>query len=129
MGNNTITVTTKKLGSVQLHTSSATSVEHVVAGSTTDIAAGRRVLIPSLGEVIVLPAGSSIGRLVSSTGKGSFSLAEANGKGAVKVTTSKVKVETVSLAKLSDVKTGAAVIALVRRERKGVFDAVEVILR
>ena len=125
----TMTVTTKRLGAVQLHLTSATTVERVLAGSAADVAVGRRVLIPSLGEVIVLPAGSSVGRLVASTAKGTFALAKAGRKGATKITDSKVKVETVSPAKVSDVKTGSQVIVLVRRVHKGLFDAVEVIMQ
>jgi hypothetical protein len=128
VGNGTITITTKKLGAVQLHTTNATTFERAVSGSASDIAAGRRVLIPNLGQIIVLPQGSTTGRVVASATNGSFSIAKVSGKGATKISSSKVKIETVSPAKLADIKTGAEVLALVRRVHKGVFDAVEVIL-
>jgi hypothetical protein len=128
VGTNTITVTTKRLGASQLHTTSATKIERAVAGGTADIVVGRRVLIPSIGEVIVLPQGATIGRLVAAASNGSFSIAKVTGKGVTKIASSKMKVETISSANLSDIKTGSEVLVLVRRVSKGVFDAVEVVL-
>jgi hypothetical protein len=128
VGTSTITVTTKRIGAWQLHTTSATSIERAVAGSTADIKAGHQVLIPSVGEVIVLPQSSTSGRLIVNVANGSFSITKVNGKGVTKIASSKVKVETASPAKLSDIKTGSEVLALVHRVSKGVFDAVEVIL-
>jgi hypothetical protein len=128
VGTNTITITTKRLGGLQLHVTSATSIERAVAGTVADIAAGRQVLIPNLGQVIVLPHGSTGGRLVATTTKGSFSITKLTGKGVTRIASSKVKVETVSPAKLSDIKTGSEVLALVHRVSKSVIDALEVIL-
>lgn len=129
IGNNTITVATKRLGALQLHTTSATKIERAVAGSTSDITVGHRVLVPSRGVVIVLPPDSTIGRLVTNRTSGSFSIAKATGKGVTKISFLKVKdAETVSVAQLSAIKTGSEVLAVVRRASKGVSDAIEVIL-
>jgi len=86
------------------------------------------VLIPSVGEVIVLPQNSTSGRLVASTANGSFSVTKVNGKGVTKVPSTKLKVETAAPAQLSDIKIGSEILALVHRVSKGTFDAVEIIL-
>ena len=55
---------TKKSGTQAVHTTTLTTVEKATKGTPADITVGRRVLLTLNGnDVIVLPAGSKLGRL------------------------------------------------------------------
>ena len=93
---------TKRQGSQELLTSATTQFEQTVKGTKTDIVVGRRVLVTVSGTaVIVLPAGSQLGRTVSSVGNDSFAIAKTNNAKAGTVPMGSVKeIDTVSTAAL-----------------------------
>jgi hypothetical protein len=127
----TVTVATKRQGSQDLLTTATTQIEKAAKGSTTDIVVGRRVLVTVAGaDVIVLPTTSQLGRVVSSVGSSSFTIAKTNNAKAGSVSMGSVKeVDTISTAALSDVKVGAEVLAGGRTaSAKNAFNAAEIIL-
>jgi hypothetical protein len=127
----TITVTTRRQGAQDLLTTATTQFEQTVKGTTADIVVGRRVLVTVSGTaVIVLPTTSQLGRTVSSVGSDSFAIAKTNNAKAGSVQMGTVKeVDTVSTAKLADVKVGSEVLSGGRTAAaKGAFNAAEVIL-
>ena len=126
----TLTVVTKKKGTQTVKTTTLTSVEQAAKGTPADITVGRRLLLTLNGnDVIVLPQASKLGRLVTSVTTNSFVVAKPNGSRGVNIKTANVKVvDTVSPAKLTDIKSGASVIAGGRASGKGAFNATEVIL-
>jgi Domain of unknown function (DUF5666) len=130
IGADTITVSTKRLGTLQLHTTSATKVERAMTGSKSAITVGRPVLITLSGrEVIVLPPASSLGRSVTKVAPDSFSVTKAIGHGTATVSFAKVtSIDSVSAATRSDLENGDAVIVAGHAEGKGNFVAVEVIV-
>ena len=130
IGADTITVATKRLGTLQVHTSSATKIEQAVKGTENDITAGRSVLITINGrEVIVLPSGTLLGRPVMKVAADSFSVAKAVGHGTAKVSLAKVtSVDSTSAAARSDLTDGSMVIIAGHAAGKGNFVAVEVVL-
>ena len=130
VGTGTLTVSTKRKGSQEFRTTAATQFEQAAKGKTTDIVVGRRVLVTINGrEVIVLPVGSKLGRLVTNVGSDSFSIAKPNGGPGAKLVLAKVlTVSTLSTAKFSDIKTGSEVLAGGHEAGKSTFNAVEVIL-
>ena len=130
LGTNSITVATKRQGTQTFHTSATTQFEQTVKGKTSDITAGRRVLVTISGrDVILLPVGSKLGRLVTTVGSESFSIAKVNGGPGAKLTLANVKsVDTLTPAKFSDITSGGTVLAGGRANGKDSFGAVEVIL-
>jgi hypothetical protein len=130
VGTDSITVDTKRKGSQKFQTTATTQFEKAVAGKTSDIVVGRRVLVTITGRaVIILPEGSRIGRLVTNVGSDSFSIAKPNGGPGAKLMLANVKsVDTLSPAKFSDIKTGSLVLAGGREASKDAFNAVELII-
>jgi hypothetical protein len=128
---NSISVQTPKQGVQEMRTSSATQVEKTAAAKTSDIAVGKRILVTISGtDVIILPTGSKLGRVVSIVSKGSFQIRTVRGKNSPKLALNNVKhVSTLTAAKLSDVKTGSGILAGGRStSNKKVFAASEIIL-
>jgi hypothetical protein len=130
IGADTITIATKRLGTLQLHTTSATKIERAVAATKSAITIGRPVLITlSGGDVIVLPPASSLGRPVTKVAPDTFSIAKANGHGTAKASFAKVtSIDSISAATRSELKNGDAVIVAGHAEGKGNFVALEVIV-
>ena len=126
----TLTLVTKKSGTQAIHTTTLTTVEKTAKGTPADITVGRRVLLTLNGnDVIVLPAGSKLGRLVSNVTTDSFSVAKPSGGRGAQIKTSNVKVvSTVAPGKLTDVKSGTLVLAGGRAPDKSSFNATEVIV-
>ena len=129
IGADTITLVTKRLGSLQLHTTSATKIERAVTGTKGAITIGRPVLITLTGrDVIVLPPASSLGRPITKVAPDSFSVAKANGHGTATVSFAKVtSIDSISAATRSELEKGDAVIVAGHAEGKGNFVALEVI--
>ena len=129
VGSDSLTVATKRKGTVEFKTTATTQFEQTAAGKTTDIAVGRRILVTITGrEVIVLDQGSKLGRLVTNVGSDSFSIAKPNGGAGAKLTLANVKsVSTLSSAKFADFKSGDEVLAGGRDAGKAAFSAVEII--
>ena len=126
----TLTVVTKKKGNQAVKTTTLTTVGQAGKGAPADITVGRRLLLTADGhDVIVLPQGSKLGRLVTSVTTSSFAVAKPDGSRGVSIKTANVKVvDTVTPAKLTDVKTGSEVIAGGRAAGGNAFNASEVIL-
>ena len=130
IGADTIAVATKRLGTLHLHTTSATKIEQAVTATKSAIAVGRPVLITLSGrDVIVLPPTSSLGRPVTTVAPDTFSVTKANGHGTTKVSLARVtSIDSISAATRSELKNGDAVIVAGHAEGKGNFAAVEVIV-
>jgi hypothetical protein len=129
VGAGTITVAVKRLGTLQLHTTTATKIERAGTGTAAAIAAGDRVLVVHGNDVIVLPHDSKIGRLVTHVSKRSFTIAKRKGKKAATISLAKAAViETTAPAAMSDLKTNSEVLVVVRGKGKGATDATEIIL-
>ena len=80
-------------------------------------------------DVIVLPPGSRLGRLVTHVSSKTFSIKRANGKGATTVPFSAVKaIDATFATQSSALKKGSTLLTSGRVASKGTFDAVEVIL-
>jgi len=126
----TLTVVTKKAGTQAVKTTTLTSVEQATKGTPADITVGRRVLLTLNGnDVIVLPAGSKLGRLVSNVTTDSFAVAKPSGARGAQIKTSNVKVVDITApAKLTDIKSGSLVLAGGRASGKSAFNAAEVIV-
>lgn len=126
----TITVSTNKQGSEQINTSSATSFENTAKGSASDITVGSHLLVALNGaDIIVLPKGSRLGRLVTNVGSTNFAIARPKGGRPLTIKLDKVKnVSTTTPAGMSDVKVDTEVVAGGRSAGKGTFGAVEVIV-
>jgi len=125
-----ISVATKRLGTLQIHTTSTTKIERAEPGTKTDVAVGRSVLITISGrDVIVLVSGSLLGRPVLKVARDSFSVTKAVGHGTAKVSLAKVtSVDTISAATRADLRNGTDVIVAGHAAGKGNFVAVEVIV-
>jgi hypothetical protein len=125
----TLTIETKSRGAQIVHTTSTTQFEQLTKGSNTDIAVGRRLLVTTSGEqVIVLSSSSKLGRVVTGIAGATVSLAKGNTAKAGTVLINKVRlVNTTSPAPQTDFKTGSEVLAGGRGSGKN-FSAVEVIL-
>jgi hypothetical protein len=129
VGAGTITIVVRRLGTLQLHTTSTTKFERAGAGSTTAVKVGDRVLVVQGHDVLVLPHGSAIGRLVGHVSKHTVAIAKGTGKRAATIALTKTTViETTSPAALSDVKADSQVLAVVRGKGKGATDTIEVIV-
>jgi hypothetical protein len=130
VGTDTLTVATKRKGAQTFKTTATTQFEQAVKGKASDIVVGRRILVTISGSyVIVLPQGSRLGRLVTTVGNDSFSIAKPNGSAGAKLTLAKVKsIDTLSPAKFSDIKKDSTVLAGGREAGKNAFNAVEVII-
>ncbi|MGO9875608.1 MAG: hypothetical protein ACLPVY_17630 [Acidimicrobiia bacterium] len=125
----TITLQTKRKGDQAVHTTSTTLFEQLTKGSNADIAVGDRILVTLSGtEVIVLPASSKLGRMVTAVTSTSIALAKGNSARAGSIPINKVRVvDTTTPAQLSDFKAGSEVLAGGRGTGQN-FSAVEVIL-
>jgi hypothetical protein len=125
-----ITVATRKVGSQEIKTTTATRIDKVVKGSIANIVAGRRVLVATGGrEIIVLSPQSKMGRVVSRVATDFFTIARANGSTAARLKMTDVKVvSTVKPATSADIKSGVEIVAGGREGTGKVFNAVEVVL-
>ncbi len=125
----TLTVVTKRQGTQSVHTTGTTRYEQLVKGSTANVVVGRRILVTVSGDaVVVLPAGSQLGRMVTNVSSDSITIAKAKNAKAGVIPISKVKVvDTTSAATAADFKTGTEVLAGGRGTGHD-FSAVEVIL-
>ena len=125
-----VTIDTKQQGKQEIKTTANTKIEKAVAAGNSDIVVGARVLLTLNGsDVIVLPKGSRLGRLVLAVSSNEFQIAKANGARGGKIPMKNVKhVSTTSTAALSDIKKDASVLAGGRATSKKAFAAVEVIL-
>ena len=129
VGADTIRVATKRLGVVQLHSTSATHFERASLGTKTDITIGRRALLTLSGDVLVLARGSLLGRPITKVASDSFSITKAVGIGTATISFAKVKViDTTSAVTRSDIKTGTVVLAGGHAAGQRLFDAAEVIV-
>jgi hypothetical protein len=126
-GADTITLATKRHGSVLVHVTGST-FEQAVKGSTADIIAGRRVFVAKgAHDVLVLTTGRRLGRRVTSVANGVASVTAT--RGIARLQLSKIQtVDTTSTATPSDIKIGSHVLTWVHPGAKGTFDAVEVIV-
>jgi hypothetical protein len=124
----TITLSTKRHGSVLLHLTASTHVDQAVNGAPRDIAVDRHVLVAKgAHDLIVLPTGSKVGRKVTKVANGVASVTKI--KGVAQLQLSKVQtVDTTSTATPSDIKTGSHVLAWYLPGAKGTPDAVEIII-
>jgi len=125
----TITIQTKKKGAQAVHTTTATLFEQLTKGANADIAVGDRMLVTLSGtEVIVLPASSKLGRMVTAVTSTSVALAKGSSPRAGSIPINKVRVvDKTEAAQLSDLKAGSEVLAGGRGTGQN-FSAVEVIL-
>ena len=123
-------VSTKKHRTFLIGTTKSTTFEQAKSGSKADIVVGRRVLVSiSRTDVIVLPAGSRLGRLVTQVSGKTFSIKRAHGKRALTVPFSAVKgIDASAATQPSALEKGSTLLASGRAGSKGTFDAVEVIL-
>ena len=126
----TITVKTKKRGSVVVATTPTTIFEITAKGTIADVQSGRRVLVTAGGnEIVVLPVGSKFGRVVSAVASDFIKVANGNGAPAARIKTPGVhRVETLKPAKFADVKSGDNVLAGGRLTGGKSFSATEVIV-
>jgi hypothetical protein len=108
-----ITVKTKKRGLVVVSTTATTTFEKAARGTIADVVSGKRVLVTAGGnEIVVLPAGSKLGRVVSVVASDFIKIANGNGAPAAKIKTPDVhRVETLATAKSADVAVGDNVLA------------------
>ncbi len=127
---NTITISSNEQGSQTINTSASTAFETTEKGTPSDITVGSRVLVALNGaNVIVLPKGSKLGRLVTNVGSETFSIARPKGGRPLTIKLEKVKdVSTTTPGDISDVKVDAEILAGGRSASKDVFGAVEVIV-
>ena len=125
-----ITVLTKTGRSQELSTSASTVFETAARGTIADVNSGRRILVtPKGAEIIVLPADSKLGRVVTKITSASILIAKGNGFPAGSLSTSGVhSVETLKPAKITDVKTGVHVLAGGRAATGKKFNTIEVIV-
>ena len=103
-GTDTLTIETKSRGAQIVHTTSTTQFEQLTKGSNTDIAVGRRLLVTTSGQqVIVLSPSSKLGRVVTGIAGATVSLAKGNTAKAGTVLINKVRlVNTTSPALLTE---------------------------
>jgi hypothetical protein len=127
---NPIVVTTKKRGAQTLTTTSTTKFWTAEKGTIADVHSGLRLLVTVGGkEIIVLPADSKLGRVITGVGSDNIKIAAGNGAPAGGFKTAEVHVvSTVKPAKESDVKTGDSVLATGHATNDKTFAAVEVIV-
>ena len=125
-----ITLSTKKRGAQVLVTNPKTVFETAVRGTIADVRAGRRVLVTAGGnEIVVLPVGSKLGRVVSAVASDLIKLNAGNGAPASRIDTPKVhRVETLKPAKFADVTKDDNVLAGGRATNGDNFVATEVIV-
>ena len=125
-----LTLRTSKGATLTVNTSATTAFSKVTKGTASDIAVGRHVLVVAPGvEVLVLPAGSTFGRAVTSSSADSFSLAAGNGLVAAKVkVTSATVVDTLTTTTSSSVKATDQVMALGNPVASGPLTATDVIV-
>ena len=127
-GTGTVTLATKRHGSLVLHVAGTTKVDRAVGGSAADVSVGRRVLVAKGGRaVIVLPAGRALGRKVTKVSNGVASITKI--KGVAQLPLSKIRtVDTSSVATAADIKTGSHVLAWYQPNGKSSANAIEIIL-
>ena len=125
-----ITLTTKKRGAQVLVTNPTTVFETAVRGTIADVRSGRRVLVTAGGnEIVVLPVGSKLGRVVSAVASDFIKLDDGNGAPASRIDTPEVhRVETLKPAKFADVTKDDNVLAGGRATNGDNFVATEVIV-
>jgi hypothetical protein len=120
-----ITLATGKNGSLTLATTATTRFETTARGTIADVHSGVRVFVtPGGGEIMVLSAGSKLGRLVTKVDSSSITIAP---KGNIK-TKDVHLVDIVKPAKLADVSTGDNVLAGGNAKDNKVFSTIEVIV-
>jgi hypothetical protein len=126
----TITIKTKKNGSVAIATTATTKFENAARGTIADVQSGRRILVTAGGnEIVLLPVGSKLGRVVSAVASDFIKIAGGNRKPGAKIKTPNVhRVEITKPAKLADVGTGDFVLAGGTATGAKAFTATEVIL-
>jgi hypothetical protein len=125
-----ISVTTKKRGAQTLTTTSKTVYWTAEKGTIADVHTGLRLLVTVGGkEIIVLPAASKLGRVITRVGSDKIEIAAGNGSPPGGVKTADVHVVSkAKAAKESDVKSGDSVLATGRAAKDKTFAAVEVIV-
>jgi hypothetical protein len=125
-----ITVTTKKRGAQTLETTAKTAYWTADRGTIADVHQGLRLLVTVGGkEIIVMPADSKLGRVVTGVGSDKIELAAGNGSPAGAVKTADVHVVSkAKTAKESDVKTGDSVLATGHATNGKTFATVELIV-
>jgi hypothetical protein len=125
-----ITLSTKKRGSQEIKTTTATRFQMAVTGTSANIVSGRRVLVTDdATEIIVLSPESRLGRVVSKVAGDFFTIARPNGATASRIKTANLKViSTLKPATSADVKSGDDIIAGGRAATDAAFNAIEVIV-
>jgi hypothetical protein len=121
-------VKTKLQGDQTIATTASTPFETTTAAKTSDITAGKKVLVADGGkEVVILGPKSEIGREVTKVSGDSFTVTLKKGKTANVKTANVQKVYTLTPGKSTDAKVGTDVVVAGRRAGTN-FQAVEVIV-
>jgi hypothetical protein len=125
-----ITVTTKQRGAQTVVTTGTTLFEQAAHGTIADVHTGLRVLVTvGAKEMIVLPATSKLGRVVTKVGSDLIKIGQGNGLPAGSFKTADVHlVSTVKAATAADVHTGDSVLVGGHATNPTTFEAVEFIV-
>jgi hypothetical protein len=125
-----ITVTTKKRGTQTVVTTATTVFAKAAHGTIADVHTGLRVLVTvGATEIIVLPATSKLGRVVTKVGSDLIKIAKGNGLPAGSLKTADVHlVSTAKPATAADVSTGDSVLVGGHTTNPTTFEAVEIIV-
>ena len=125
-----ITVTTKQRGAQTIVTTATTVFEKAAPGTIADVHTGLRVLVTvGAKEMIVLPATSKLGRVVTKVGSDLIKIAKANGLPAGSFKTADVHlVSIVKPATAADVSTGDSILVGGRATNPTTFEAVAIIV-
>jgi hypothetical protein len=124
-----ITLKVKAGADRSVNVSATTKYETATKATKADLAVGRHVFVIAPGsEVLILPAGSTLGRAITAVTGASFKLAAANGLpgGTIKVSAA-TAFETVKPGAKTDVKVGGQALALGTSSKAGPVDATEII--
>ena len=125
-----ITIRTKQRGEQKIATTATTLFEATTRGTIADVHSGRRILVTVGGsDIIVLSAGSKLGRVVTKVASDVIEVAKEDDLPAGTIKTADVHgVETLKSVKLADVAVGDQVFAGGRAKDKQTFSAIEVIV-
>jgi hypothetical protein len=125
-----ITVTTKQRGAQTVVMTATTVVEKAAHGTIADVHTGLRVLVTvGAKEMIVLPATSKLGRVVTNVGSDVIKIGKGNGLPAGSFKTADVHlVSTLTKGTAADVRTGDSVLVGGHATSSTTFEAVEIIV-
>jgi hypothetical protein len=125
-----ITVTTKQRGAQTLTTTAKTVIEKATPGTIADVHTGLRVLVTvGAKEMIVLPATSKLGRVVTKVGSDLIKIGKSNGLPAGSFKTADVHLVSVAKpATAADVSTGDSILVGGSAKSTSTFAAAEIIV-